>query len=1114
MSQTTTDNRKVLKGIVDSIPIYSVVKDELINIPYQNHLLATQKQSFYNSLVSQYDHTVPYNPISNKTSLEYLEKLSNDPDNNLILNIRKNVGEFEARYVFGFVPNNVSSDTYYAFSDVCGATKLSNDYYFSKLSNLEEYILPQELSKLHDHHMLLSTPLVIKYWNELSDYLNDVDLIKTNLSALLTSYDCPLYANMVAKLPYSGYSVIQERHAESAKEAFLILLSNFIQKEIMGSQYLTNDEVGTNLYKITNGQVNRSMNTQFPPLKGLSVPSMKKSVTFTDDHKLPLGDKIRSFKPTSGELQMMRERLRPSRGGTQEPVEFIDTSCNTDPFVLENKISIPQMKKRPKVEIGSVSDLQYLLFGPWINPLSNFYKNKMEELYKILSSSEVYYTHYELFSMDFNSFVIIDSDIDKVISAYMLYFNVLQELLTTANDDRARHLCGCLIVALNNFGHFVFGDVKAFRFKLDNFYVLGSRFSQPIPSKVGLVSAAMDTIASFMKIFQDLVGGSTSEMSYDYTPVYFDFFKHVYLLELLAFKRKGTPIETGKNVGYVSPHDLFWFGVPLKDFSNMSIETQSAYTKIYKVFFLDEMNSRLSTSHVQGNMKGSVCMLSDRIMLDKFYTTREVVDMVLNRVNTLDKEVPIKDLVDVTEEEFGSPVISNSTALKTIDKNVLLPKAIDILSQRTTTEPTTFLETFLFIFVLLEKMGFNVTKKNSATNIEVIVKPALMKQNLENIFNISNAPELNKGFVQKHRKFFEFIIDNSVVQQGGVSSSLFVSLETPVSSYKHQEQIENEKATLDEALGILERTSSLSIDNLVRLVPSYVKQQRHIIARADRSGGSLTQGKIFQVFLDRVKVESKENIDRVNAIPDEIVIKNIDKYIQESHLKSLEHLILFYDNRIAVDDGKSNNFALFNYTFNTMRYLKSINVEFDSEIKKDLTTYLLSRDIINEHCYRIFLVVQYIKNVMGSLFNLGLLSSTNMLSVDGYKKFTAIIDERLKHKKTLFKSMLKHKVAIINKKLNTNFVLNEEYDLNSLLSNNIITQDIIISDKDKPADGLEAVGKIKTLLKTIGEVDTTPLYPVTETVEMLEKNIKKEVDAKLGTMTPEEINEFTAKNLE
>jgi long-subunit acyl-CoA synthetase (AMP-forming) len=137
-----------------------------------------------------------------------------------------------------------------------------------------------------------------------------------------------------------------------------------------------------------------------------------------------------------------------------------------------------------------------------------------------------------------------------------------------------------------------------------------------------------------------------------------------------------------------------------------------------------------------------------------------------------------------------------------------------------------------------------------------------------------------------------------------------------------------------------------------------------------------------------------------------------------------------------------------------------------------------------------------------------------MLSVDGYKKFTAIIDERLKHKKTLFKSMLKHKVAIINKKLNTNFVLNEEYDLNSLLSNNIITQDIIISDKDKPADGLEVVGKIKTLLKTIGEVDTTPLCPVPETVEMLEKNIKKEVDAKLGTMTPEEINEFTTRNLE
>lgn len=1110
------DTRKTLKGLINDIPVYSIVKGELINIPYQDHLLTTQKQSFYNALVSQYDHTVPYNPISNKTSLEYLEKLSSDPNNNLILNIRKNVGEFEARYVFGLVPSNASSDNYYKFSDLSEASRSSNNYYYANASHLEKYILTEELSKLGNNQMLLSIPLIIKHWESLTNYLNDIDSIKSNLSTLLTNYGCPMYAAMVSKLSYSGYSVIQERRPESAKEAFLILLSHFIQKEIMGTQYLNNEELGLVLYKITNGKVDDSMNTQFPPLKGMSNPTVftKKSVTFSDDCKLQRRDKLSPFRPTAEELKNIRERLRPVAGGTTDPVEFIDTSCNSDPFVLENNISIPIMKKRSQPNITNVNDLQYLLFGPRPQqPLSNAFKVKLEELYKIISSTEVHYTHYELFSMDFNSFVISDDDIDKIVSAYILYFEIIKEMLIVVNDDRARHLCGCLIIALNNFGHFVFGDIRAFRFKLENFYILGSRFSRESPSKVGLVSAATDTISSFMKIFQDMSGGSVQEMGYDYTPNYFNFFKHVYLLELLSFKRKGSYNETRGTVTRVTPHELFWYGIPLNEFSNMSAETQSAYTKIYKLFFLDENNSRLMTSNKQGNMKGRVCILSDRVMLDKYYSIKEMADIILERISTLDKEVSIKDLVEVTEETFGSPVISNSTKLKLVDKNVLLPKAIDLLSKHETNEKSTFLETFLFVFVLLEKMGFSVHKKNSATNIEMVVEPALMKQNIENVFNIGNSPDLNKEFVKKYNKFFEFIIGNSVVNQGGVSSSLFVSLDTPVSSYKHEEHIKNEMSTLDESLGILERTNELSIDNLVRLVPSYVKQQRQIVSVTNREGGSMTQGKIFQVFLDRVQMETKENCERLSSVSDETVLKNIDKYIQESHIKSLEHLILFYDNRIAVDDGKSNNFALFNYTFNTMRYLKSINIDFDPEIKKDLATYLLSRDIINEHCYRIFLVVQYIKNVMGSLFNLGLLSSTNILSVDCYKQFSNIIDERLKHKKTLFKSMLKHKLSTINKKLNTNFSLNESYDLNSVLSSNIITADIIVSDKESVSDRTTALNKIKTLLETFGEVDTRSLSPVKDTICTIEEDIKKKVENDLAKMTSEEIDKFNSNNL-
>lgn len=971
-------NNKTIFELINSLPYYVKNKPDLDKIIKPvNVLEANLNQSMVNALVSQYDQTLPYDVIRNKTSLTTIKPLVPHAGNNLVLNVRENYGENASRYVFGYKPDiDNTSHKYYLFSDVVPTIRdpKMSDYVYVDSSCYENYLILNELQQMskNNNDFLLSLPLVLKHWKHISNFASDCEMLKKNLLEDLQKNNCLLYYNKLQNLKTTHYSMPTVDIEElSQDECFYVLLTYFLE-EYYGIDHnlLRKEEIGRLMYKIVANSDLSNLNVKFPPLLnvelGLTSSSRPKEASFIRiprpsippplppknilpynkkpppppppttnsivckanvnvDQKQIFDDvnKIyieRHLSPSSDEVynklknalmaddmnnqktpkeqekrgqtfieelkQKIKEKFKDKYLGgfsydkNKENIKDVDVGGFPDPELEFQKSIVPRLTGPSVAKLGSIEDLKYRLFsnarvGSFVN--TSMFLKKLKELYEILSQNSHYFLEYSFKGYDIETFVLADNTDTDSIRSYRLYFEILRgivfsmadkSMMSVANIPRENlmYIGLSAIAMLNNFGYYIFGDLIAFRNYIDGMYTLIKRLNTPETPIVSLYSSIHACIDDFLEKTKMFVGGSIGGPAFDYQH-HFNFFQHVYLLDVLRSHKLGVSVQPKFRSSTMNddPLSLFWDGISLlRLYNKFSLEKKYLYSLMYRTYFVSScpMGSKLSTSYREimsspaKNENGRAVFLA--VQLTDKCTYQEMLEKISQRVEKdISKEIDMETLTAELEKIFGADVIRTMDKLKIVDQPSKVPIFMEVVNKKKLNldSPTVF-ESIVFLFVILEKLGFVVTKNIGKTNMTVNIKPALIRENIEkHIGKSTEQCELNNKFVEKYGKELEDLLNKSVTLtklRGGVKDctnvdetevvislprtddlktnknittenleSVFLGKETPIS---------NEISDLEKGIEIMLNTNMTSEDVMYRIVPYYVKEQIKLIS--------------------------------------------------------------------------------------------------------------------------------------------------------------------------------------------------------------------------------------------------------------------------------------------
>lgn len=1154
--------RYTIEGIVRGLPYYIKNKKNLDRILEPiNALTINEKQCLVNSLVSQFDHTLPYNYVTNETELRSLTPYTFNADNNLVLNIRSVYGENVARYIFGYKPEAAVPNTFYLFSNLVPTNRFQDrsDYIYVDQSCYEKWLIPSEICEIakSKNEALLTLPILLKHWDHFLDYMTSGEELKKKIISDLKRLNCNEYCEWVQNLQPSFYSQPSiDIESLSQKESYGVLYIHFLEEYYdLPRMRLNNDEIGILLYKIIGETDLTSLNTKLPPLRNIQLPNLGnkgiKQVSFKDlprprdpppappmpnlgvSNLVPMNFKKPnqswSSVPTPNSNNQNQSRfVRPKdpppavpekvlyiqkkgdqddydsndkpkqvdgkrslideltkflkskfSGGDsytykedKDDVTKVDCGSFPDPELDFIKSTLPRLDKQSSSKLGSVDELKYRLFsnakvGNFLNtPM--FMKNA-KILHAILARNKHYFLEYKFKGYDIECFVILDNtDIDSV-RAYRTYFEMMRGLVFYMNENSSGSIASIprenlmyiglsILTALDNFGYYVFKDLIAFRNYIDGFYTLTKRLNSDNTPVVSLYSSIHSVIHDFLDKTRVLVGGSEQNKAYDYNP-HFNFFIHAYLLDVIRSHKKGDVREAR----YLSetmnntPIKIFWDGISFdRLYNSFSLEKKYLYTILYQTFFIDNKyeGSCFKPKYSSDMKDARVVFLANEVSED--LSVQQLLENLSNKVvRDMGKEIDSNILADELEKVFGNDVIRNIDKLKIVKDPSHVPVFIKAIQDKNLKlDQATVLEVILFFFTILEKLGFSVSKTFGKTNMRIVVKPALLRDNIaKELRKYPDQAEMNQEFLDKYGTMLERLFNQSSVDEHGGNNQMenanLNQTEIIVSLPLHQAfgldteiNPDNVEKVFSSKEGILSKeindfnkgitlminSNNISEDVIYRLVPYYIKEQIRLTSDLDnfidnKGGSHQTDGDVISIFLKRIE-NLTERSPLTNMLSEEDLTKAVDKFLQEKYIYSMDRLIPFYDNKISVGNGRDKAFLLLRHTLDTVNYMRNnMKLDLTDNIKMGLVNLVRLKQNSDEYCYKVFIIIQYIRHMIEELYNkLKIQPENRTINFMEFSEFFKIINKKLKERDEKYKKIISEKTLdYINKRLGTNY---------------------------------------------------------------------------------------------
>lgn len=830
----------------------------------------------------------------------------------------------------------------------------------------------------------------------------------------------------------------------------------------------SSDEVYNKLKDVMNDINQQAKSLDKTKLNGLQ----KQGMTFMEELKAKIKDRfVGGF----------------SYDKNKSDIKEVDVGSFPDSELEFQKSTVPRLNGPSVAKLGSIEDLKYRLFsnarvGGFVN--TPMFLKRMKELYEILSQNSHHFLEYSFKEYDIETFVFADNMDMDAIRAYRLYFEILRGIVFGMNDKSGNSVANIprenlmyiglsAVVMLNNFGYYVFGDLIAFRNYIEGFYTLVKRLNVSEVPVVSLYSSIHTCVDDFLEKTKLFIGGSEGGSVFDYQP-HFSFFKHVYLLDILRSHKLGISVQPKYLSSSMNddPLALFWDGVSLTNvYNGFSLEKKYLYTVMYKTYFISTCakGSKLKTSYKEVTSTPSksenarAIFLADQLS-DKC-SHQEMLDKLTQRVmKDITNEIDVETLAEELEKIFGADVIRTMDKLKVIDDPSKVPIFMQIVKdKKLDLDSPSVLESLMFLFVILEKLGFVVTKNFSKTNMVLQVQPALIRENIEkHLGKSSEQCELNNKFIEKYGNLLEELLNKSSLAtrlNGGANEtnkteitislprtsdlvsnknitpenveSVFLGKENPIS---------NEVKDLEKGIEIMLNTNSTSEDVLYRLIPYYVKEQIRLVSdlpEIKELGGAPGDPIIINIpdnennpdiisqFLDRVQTVSEQT--RLDSpLTQEEVTKTIDKFLKENYIQSVNRLLPFYDNKISVGNGRDRSYLLLKHTLDTINYLRSnMKVDFDINIKTGIASIIKLRRSSDDYCYKIFIIIQYIRHMIEELYNrLRVQPSPRTINFNEFSIFFKVITQKLKERDMRLKELSDKKTQdYINQRLGTNIPL-------------------------------------------------------------------------------------------
>lgn len=1128
--------------LIKSIKALPMFAKNSLNLPRDilpvNFYSKNEKQAIINCLVSQYDHQLPYNYIKEQYKKNNILAITAEPNNNLVMNVRKEFGENVAKYIFGYSKKNINKDKYYFFSQISDSVKNNNvaDNIFLDETNFsDESIILSELQSIaKNNEFLLLIPLIIKHWTHITECTNRSDEIKKAILMDLKRIDnVNVYEKMITDLQISNYFVIPELDFNDKKKCVATLLTYFLMKNysIPMDIPINDNMIGKLLMSLLGNRFPETLNITLPPkinadvkiipLKNsesaptvslphtilvppkISLPVQNKNLIFQQlgektvviPNTLELKQSTDKYSPENGFMSIVKNLITKIKGGCESSkvykyceetdVKNTDTSSFPDEELRYRGIILPSLSKQDTVPLTNINSLKHKLFSyAKINTLSENKEinGKLERLYQIFkNNTNHFFLEYNYNDYISETFVICGENEAEILEAYRLYFEITSIIIKKMIFDYKTifevpkeflELIACnILVAINNFAYYNFKDLIIFRDYMEEFYSLGSKMNSKNTPILSLHNSIQDLIEKFI-VKTDILKGGSTELIYDFDEK-FDFPKHAYFLDACSY---GLGVSASCSLTgdfeTVSDYELFWNGIKNTRYEEFTVTQKFILQRYCLTFFVNDDDTDSGSKIIFENRlksKDRVCFMAkltgDNISTLDFMKT---VSSKLTDENL--EEIDIVDFSDKVENVFGSNVIIMQDKLRKLKDPKEIVPYIKVLSKENN-KTNTVLESVLFFFSLLEKLGYEVTKNISKTNIVAKISPSLSIDRIKQIVT-KNGGETEMQFIEKMERIINDITNindnktyenvdkscNKNIPVGGGKTLSKINLLLPNNTnVENTDQVSSEIYELEENLEKLIRTNELTIDNVFRLIPYYIKDQIKIskyfdfdsldekiggasqiinetesVSCSDKNNDDVDEiviiksennkeNDVFNIFLEKAK-RAAENVKKNNSVESkEEMEKRVDKYVQERYINSLDYLVPYFDNKIQVGTNNDKEYFLMKQTLNCIEYLrKNYNTDLDQTIKNGVYGIYLLKEANSIFIYNLYIITQYIKHVTEELYaSTKVMPARKVIDFTSLNGFRSLIKEKIEKNKTDKISL--SNIDFINKKLDSKF---------------------------------------------------------------------------------------------
>lgn len=802
------------------------IDDKINNKYYDFKESKSYKQAFYNNLINLYNKKYYYSIINDIINTTTLKAYSEDEDQNLLLNVRKNNYESTFKYIFGYKPLNAKTQRYYYYRKISpnNVNENEEEYIYADVDNYNDYIIPCELktigkSKSMYKNILLNSPLILKYYKQILsysiNYKNIINIIKKELKTL----NCEQYLTFFDTIKNVDQKKILK---ENNEDYFYMLTAMFLDKEFNNLE-LDTKTIGYMLYYILKNKPLCSLKLNLPPVVNVdNLNFLKETITDNIPKRVITGKKkpssIQEFfgnnyiAVTDFEKSQYNESLKQGfenlfNGGysnnSEENKKIVmrirDIENTKDDKIILTQTILPVLKDIKRHMIDSSEHLKHILFNHVVID-EEFYqslefKRDLNKIYELINKS-LYIVTYDLNDFDFNVFSLSNiPDEKKFIQVYMYYFNIIKNMCyylvnnktsTEKQDlDFLIYELGLMVLkTLDIIGKLSINDVLAFRYYTEYYYNLLNLINKKMPF-IAIIPYLNSIIENYNEnVVRKFVGGDPSSFKIiNFTNLYsFDFFSYSYLFDILTNLQEENNYQEEFYKPMNRPDNLFWDGMCFEEYNSLSNNEKLIHSIVSYTMFINETanGDKMSFKIDTNNKIKRVCFLS-KLINDK--TT--VAKLLNNLVNQLDQDTNYEKNIEtfltninvILKNTDVAGLIKKLHKLDTPEATLAFTSYIKNNTKdktQTTASNNTFIELLVFVCVFLKKLGFKLNKNYSKTNLKLEIEPKLTKDNILKYLNETGKKEFSEQynkFLEDNNELIDFLIinsvDNNVYNMGG-----------------------------------------------------------------------------------------------------------------------------------------------------------------------------------------------------------------------------------------------------------------------------------------------------------------------------------------------------------